>query len=77
MKIKLLFAATIIAMPLLGVAVSLEETVNEVFHFAETLCVSIKKNNVAAISAIEINQKLIPTKSSDFKFFQEFNHIHL
>ena len=37
------------------------DTVSDVFHFAETRCVSRKKNAVAATSAIEMSQKEIPT----------------
>jgi hypothetical protein len=42
------------------------ETVSDVFHFADTLSLSKKKKTVAAMSAIEMIQKEIPTKSSCF-----------
>jgi hypothetical protein len=38
--------------------------VREVFHLGDTLSRSKKKNTVAAINAIEMIQKEIPTKSS-------------
>ena len=44
------------------------DTVSDVFHFADTACVSHKKNTVDAIRAIDINQNEIPTKSSGCKF---------
>ena len=43
-------------------------TVKEVLHLASTLFDSIKKKIVAATIAIEIIQKLMPTKSSALKF---------
>ena len=41
------------------------ETVREVFHFESTRSRSMKKKTVEATRAIEINQKEMPTKSSD------------
>ena len=41
------------------------DTVSEVRHLGETRSRSRKKKAVAAISAIEINQNDMPTKSSD------------
>ena len=40
------------------------DTTKDVFHFAVTPCVSHRKNTVDAISAMDINQNEIPTKSS-------------
>ena len=42
-------------------------TTRDVFHLPDTFCVSHKKNTVAAIIAMEINQKETPTMSSGCK----------
>ena len=41
------------------------DTVSDVAHFPPILSDSIRKNTVAAASAIEINQNEYPTKSPD------------
>ena len=45
-------------------SVTSPDTVSDVFHFGETRSRSRKKNTVAAMSAIEMIQNEIPTKSS-------------